>query len=58
MSKRPETTWRQERKERYEITCEFYRDYKRCFLRDLEFCEHEGNKNICPIYRVEVGLRK
>ena len=66
MSKRPEKTWREEVKAREPINprytnnqCEFYRDFKRCYFKDLEFCRHEGNKNICSIYRIEVmGLRK
>jgi len=59
MSKRPEKTWREEQKELERNRCEFYRDFKRCHFKDLEFCRYEGNKNICSIYKIEVmGSRK
>lgn len=54
MSKRKIKTFREEQKELERNRCEFYRDYKRCYFKDLEFCRHEGNKNVCDIYRIEV----
>ena len=54
MSKRKEWSWRDERKELDKNRCEFYRDYNRCFFKDLEFCRYEGNKRNCDIYRIEV----
>ena len=58
MSKRPEPTWRERRKEEYERfkpKCEFYRDMKRCYLQDGEFCIHDGNNNVCRLYKEKMS---
>ena len=56
MSKRPIKSWREEQKELERNRCEFYRDFKSCYFRDLEFCRYEGNKKLCGVYRVEVMI--